>query len=660
MKDLWKEPFLGCAYYPEDWDKSDQAYDIEMMKKAGIKCVRIAEFAWHDMEPSPGDYRFDWLHRVIDRLADNGISVMLGTPSATPPAWFLKRYPDAAAEDKSGRRKSHGGRRHCCSNNPDYVRLSLKIAEKMAEEFGNDENVVAWQIDNEIYSHGDGCFCPYCVAKFRKYLEKKYKTVENLNEKWNLHLFSQAYDSFDDVPAPRDAWHNPHLIMNWRIFQNDCHADFVIAQADILHKYTKAPVGTDIMPLNGMDYKRLNEHLDVVEFNHYQSVADYKIAVTWFDYCRTMIKQKPFVVTETQSSWNGSTEIKMSVPDDGFIRMNSVLPVMLGGIGNMYWLWRTHWAGHELQHGAVLDTCGKPFLTFGEIAESAEILNKAKEIITRTEVSTDVGMLSSPLDWNMLGAQTISTGADVKKFYDFHAAINDSGLRPDVLNVASPLDKYRLLFAPLLLCAEEYDLPKRLSNWVRDGGTLVAGPFTDVRNTDGARYRDRRFGFLGELTGAEWLYGVPDHENKISAVWNESGEAFEGGIFYDVFDSEKDGSTPLVSVVRGHSALVGKAIAAEYRVGKGTVILLGTFPSDNGMKKLAAHAAARAEVRRFDFDGKLVCAERKGDGIDAVAVTEYGGLSAVYRFDGQKTDLLSGRIFENSVEIKPFETLLLK
>ncbi len=51
--------------------------------------------------------------------------------------------------------------------------------------------------------------------------------------------------------------------------QNDSHIKFVHRQAEILHQYTKAPVGSDIMPVNGMDYLRLNDRLDVVQFNHY-------------------------------------------------------------------------------------------------------------------------------------------------------------------------------------------------------------------------------------------------------------------------------------------------------------------------------------------------------------------------------------------------------
>ena len=133
---------FGAAYYPEDWPESQRPYDIEMMKKAGMNVMRFGEFAWHNMEPRPGEFDFAWLHRVVDDLGANGIKSILGTPTATPPRWFLLRYPDAAVLEPNGQRALHGGRRHCCSNNPDYQRHSAAIVEAMAKEFGDDPNVI--------------------------------------------------------------------------------------------------------------------------------------------------------------------------------------------------------------------------------------------------------------------------------------------------------------------------------------------------------------------------------------------------------------------------------------------------------------------------------------------------------------------------------------
>ena len=39
-------------------------------------------------------------------------AVLLGTPTATPPNWVEELDPDMTMLDESGRRYTHGGRRH--------------------------------------------------------------------------------------------------------------------------------------------------------------------------------------------------------------------------------------------------------------------------------------------------------------------------------------------------------------------------------------------------------------------------------------------------------------------------------------------------------------------------------------------------------------------
>ena len=46
-----KELKLGTCYYPDHWDRSLWAQDLQRMLEAGIKVIRIAEFAWSKVEP---------------------------------------------------------------------------------------------------------------------------------------------------------------------------------------------------------------------------------------------------------------------------------------------------------------------------------------------------------------------------------------------------------------------------------------------------------------------------------------------------------------------------------------------------------------------------------------------------------------------------------
>lgn len=47
---------IGVDYYPEHWDESLWVKDADMMHEAGVKIVRMAEFAWSRLEPDEGDF----------------------------------------------------------------------------------------------------------------------------------------------------------------------------------------------------------------------------------------------------------------------------------------------------------------------------------------------------------------------------------------------------------------------------------------------------------------------------------------------------------------------------------------------------------------------------------------------------------------------------
>ena len=131
MKEI-KKPFLGAAYYPEDWPEAEIDKDIAMMVESGMDVVRIGEFAWARMEPNEGEYDFTWLHNVVDKLSDAGIGVIMGTPTAVPPYWLTAKDPEMFIEGHLGYRVQHGGRRHACSNNPIYLEYCDKIVTALA------------------------------------------------------------------------------------------------------------------------------------------------------------------------------------------------------------------------------------------------------------------------------------------------------------------------------------------------------------------------------------------------------------------------------------------------------------------------------------------------------------------------------------------------
>src|SRR5947209_1194572 len=132
---------LGVAWYPEQWPEARWEEDLRLMEAADLKVVRIAEFAWSRMEPSEGHYDLDWLERAINLAAKHHIVSVLGTPTATPPAWLTQKYPDTLRVEPNGQRVTYGNRAHASVTSPRYLEFCRSIAEQMAVRFGHNPNV---------------------------------------------------------------------------------------------------------------------------------------------------------------------------------------------------------------------------------------------------------------------------------------------------------------------------------------------------------------------------------------------------------------------------------------------------------------------------------------------------------------------------------------
>lgn len=656
MKEL-KKPFIGAAYYPEDWPESEMENDIAKMQEIGIRVARIGEFAWSRMEPQPDVFDFAWLHEVVDRLDRAGIRVIMGTPTAVPPIWLTSLDPEMRIADQNGHRAIHGGRRHACSNNPLYLERCDKIVTALAKEFGTDENIIGWQIDNEIFLQN--CHCRHCTEAFRCYLKDKYGTIEELNRRWNLTLFSSAYRSFEDIAIPGNGWMHPQHIWEHLNFDGESQIRFVARQAAILKAYVRAPIGTDQMPFNKMDYRELHRPLDVIQFNHYNTSRDLWECGLWMDYFRTM-KETPFWNTETSTGWNGATAMPCGIHPDGFCYANTWMPVALGGEANLYWLWRTHWAGHELMHGSVLESSGRPQYMTPEITQASREFDMASDFVTATKVVTQVALHFTSANDKLYAAQPMIHGFvyDAKLKTHFYKPLTDSGLRPDVIDAQADLTPYKLVFSPLMPILDEHGLPERIAEWVRDGGVWVTGPMTNIRTADGSKYRDRLHGMLEQLTPAYCRYAVPDIDKRLECAWKDGGP-FGGGTYYELFDANPEAD--LVTVTAGSKALEGLGVVQHYRVGRGAVILLGTLPDYEDMRRLIRYACGEAGVPCDRTEGNsLLVADRRGESKRGVILVDIGGGGGVYHNHKPLHDILTGRGYDGDIAVSPYQVLVLE
>ena len=141
---------IGCCYYPEHWDEERLAYDLSRIKDLGFNCIRMGEFSWSMYEREEGKYDFSLLERAVEGARLEGISVILGTPTAAPPKWLTDKHPEVLAKSKDGIVMQHGSRQHHNHTSEVYLEYCACITEEMVKCFAKYENVIGWQIDNEF------------------------------------------------------------------------------------------------------------------------------------------------------------------------------------------------------------------------------------------------------------------------------------------------------------------------------------------------------------------------------------------------------------------------------------------------------------------------------------------------------------------------------
>src|SRR5437764_11019500 len=171
----WVYPYSGTKEHPEAaWER-----DIELMQKAGVNVVRLGEFAWGLCEPEEDKFDFAWLHRVFALLRQAGIQVVLATPTAAPPIWLTKKYPEVLPVDERGLTKHEGTRRAICLNSDIFWKRSRRIVEELAKAVGQHPQLIAWQIDNGLGGHfTEASFNEATRRDWHAWLEAKYQTIE--------------------------------------------------------------------------------------------------------------------------------------------------------------------------------------------------------------------------------------------------------------------------------------------------------------------------------------------------------------------------------------------------------------------------------------------------------------------------------------------------
>ncbi len=530
----------GGDYNPDQWLDSPEILqeDIRLMKKAGVNCVSLGIFAWAALEPQEGVYTFDWMDAVIDRLYENGIHVILATPSGARPAWMDQAYPEVRRVNFGRVRELHGGRHNHCNTSPKYQELVTKMNTQLARRYGHHPGVILWHVSNE---YGGECYCPLCEQAFRDWLREKYQNdIERLNQAWWTSFWSHRFTSFDQIEAP--AAHGETGIhgmnLDWKRFTTWRCAQFIKMEIAPLKAIApELPVTTNFMgsttgPVyDGLNYQHLTEDLDRISWDsyprwHQEGVPEWRTAAEAafvHDFARSLGKGKPFLLMESTPSivnWHPVNKLKRP----GVHLLSALQAVAHGSDTVQYFQWRKSRGAGEKFHGAVVDHVGHEHTrVFQDVAQVGKALS-ALSAVRGTSVPARAAVVYDIENrWALEDANALSIYRDYEgTCIAHHRALWRQGIPTDVISQDASLEGYRLVTAPMSYLLRP-GFAGRVAEFVRAGGTFVATYCTGwVDEND--------LCFLGGFPGGELrqVLGLWEEETDSLYPSDRNGMCFSG------------------------------------------------------------------------------------------------------------------------------------
>jgi len=596
------KPTLGTCYYPEHWPNELWADDARRMVDAGLKVVRIGEFAWSRLEPKPEQFDWQWMDQAINTLGEAGLELVLGTPTATPPRWMLDRYPDMLAVDAAGHKRKFGSRRHYCFSHVGYKDESLRIASLLAERYAQSAHIAAWQIDNEYGCHETVVsYSDSARLGFRYWLRDKYQSIEQLNSAWGNVFWSMEYSSFEQIDLPNltvtEA--NPAHVLDFRRFSSDQVVDYNRAQADAIRKHSSKPLIHNYMGrITDFDHYKVGKDLEIASWDSYplgfledrnRLGEEHKIKYArqgdpdfqafHHDLYRAVGNGRWWVMEQQPGPVNWAPHNPAPLP--GMVRLWTWEAIAHQAETVCYFRWRQAPFAQEQMHAGLLRPDSIESNYFGEVVRVARELGELCEDGELEGKAADVALM---FDYESCWAwETQPQGESFDYFelvMDFYRELRKLGLSVDIVSPkVEALGEAKLLLIPGIMHWTE-SLRKSLSEF---RGTVLIGPRAGSKTSN--------FSIPDTLPPA-----IPNFDCKISSV--ESLRAgterplVQGGNIHswvETMDLNHNKESDFIVVEQTEA---GQAVL----VSNANISYLGGWPDQSALSRILQRACGEAGI----------------------------------------------------------------
>lgn len=588
--------YFGAAYYSEYLPYDRVEKDMEMMEKAGMNVIRIAESTWSTLEPQEGVYDFTHIDRMLDAAARHHISVIVGTPTYAVPTWLVKKYPDILAITQNGRER-YGHRQNMDITDPDYLSHAERVIRVLMEHVKDVPHVIGYQLDNETKSYGTAG--PRVQAMFVDYLKENFPDINDFNHEFGLDYWSNRVNDWDDFPDVRGTI-NQSLAAEFCKFQRSLVTKFLSWQADIVCEYKR----DDQFITQNFDFDwtthsiGYQSQVDQYDASRCMTVAGADIyhpsneeltgaEITVCGNISRSLKKDNYLILETEAQ--GLTPW---LPYPGQLRLQAYSHIANGSNSVMYWHWHSihnaiesYWKG-VLSHDFSENETYREAVVIGnewnKIGSHLKNLKKENKIAIMLDNASLTGFTQFPLE--KAGANGYNT---VMRW--FSDALYRLNIEYDMISSREQdFSGYECLIVPALYSAPE-SLLLALDSYVRNGGHLITTFRSGFSDEYLKIYPDMQPHILHECLGLHYDQFTHPHHVDIVPVQSDVMAAAQ-----EHFSHPDDSAFSLTSsacewmelitcdtavpvLKYSHPAYERYAAAAKNQYGNGSTLYFGTM-----------------------------------------------------------------------------------
>ncbi|RKO72051.1 beta-galactosidase [Sphingobacterium puteale] len=588
-------PLYGAAYYHEYMPGERLEEDIRLMKNAGLNVIRIGESAWGLFEPREGVFEFEWMDRIIDKMYQAGIKMILGTPTYSIPAWLAHTHPEVLAEYQRGNKAYYGIRQNIDFTNPTFKYYSERIIRKLLERYAKHPGVIGYQVDNETEARGVNNQ-DYFIG-FRNYIKNRFNNDLNLlNKAWGMNYWGMNIRTWEEFYT-RDGVTNPSYKNEWERYNRKQVADFLNWQCDIVNEYKRKDqfITHCFMPdFHNIDQVESFRQMQYPAINIYHDVQDkqdgQRIAYAG-DFVRTVGKNN-YIVMETNAQgigWDARTQYP---PYDRQLRQNVYAHYASGANMVEYWHWSTLHYGQETYWRGILGHDLQPNRIYNEFKTTAKELAKIGDHIIDLKKKNKVAILYSHDSYHAMNFMPYT----YKNNYPIdmvHKSLYFQNIEADII----PCDKiydfngYAMLVIPPLYVATD-ELLQAIDKFVKEGGHVVmmhksgyCDEHSAVRATAAPGPLRKACGFYYQEFSTIGDMQLKDNPFQLTSK-NQIGD------WYEFLQTET--AKPLAYAE--HPFFGKRPVITENTYGKGKLTYIGTYPSQELLNAIIRETATAAKV----------------------------------------------------------------